>query len=320
MIVFRYDKTFEGLLTAVFDAYARRQWPDVLLAAEGLNVGDGGRAGSARNTGGEMMPLFVTEEHTVVTDPEKSGRVWRGLSERLPREVCNMLFFGWLSEEPEVDMMLMRYMRRVFGRNADGDSSENRMVATKTDAPHASRRSSVATDFSDPDILRVKQLAQKVSKERERLMQFTRFQKGSDGEAPKNGDTSATDGAIYSEGTSADSAPTYFAPVSPRYNALPLAIPYFRDRFRDQRWLIYDIKRRYGFYYDLHTVTEVTMEDDAHLVAGKLDDAMLAEDEKLFQSLWKSYFNSMAIAERINPRLQRQHMPKRFWHLLTEMQ
>ena len=216
MILFRYDKTFEGLLTAVFDAYARRIFPDVLLAEN------------------DPGPLFVTEEHAV-------------------------------------DGMLLRYMRRVF------DSGER-----------------VQTDFADPDILRVKQLAQKVSQEREKLMQFTRFQKGGDN--------------------------SWFAPVSPRYNALPLAIPYFSDRFRDQRWLIYDIKRRYGFYYDLETVTEVTMEDDGHLLDGQLDEALMADDEKLFQSLWKTYFHSMAIKERINPKLQRQHMPRRFWKLLTELQ
>ena len=32
MIAFIYDKTFEGLLTAVFDAYVRKSFPDVLLA------------------------------------------------------------------------------------------------------------------------------------------------------------------------------------------------------------------------------------------------------------------------------------------------
>ncbi len=261
MTVFRYDSTFEGLLTAVFDAYTRRQVPDVLLSD------------------GDIAPLFTEDEHTVVTDPEKSQRVWSALEKRLSRDVCNMLFFSWLSEEKGVDGMIFRFIRRVFDEVAN-----------------------ISTDFADPDVLRIKQLAQKVSWEKTRLTQFTRFQKGND--------PSENDGG----------APTFFAPVSPQYNALPLAIPYFKDRFRDQKWLIYDIKRRYGFYYDLHTVTEITMDDDAHLLAGQLDNEMLAADEKLFQSLWKTYFHSMAIEARINPRLQRQHMPKRFWHLLTEMQ
>ena len=43
MTVFRYDKSWEGLLTAVFDAYARRQFPERLLAD------------------GEPLPLFCDE-------------------------------------------------------------------------------------------------------------------------------------------------------------------------------------------------------------------------------------------------------------------
>ena len=267
MTVFRYDKSFEGLLTAVFDAYARRMWPDALLEE------------------GEPAPLFTDEDHTVVTDPEKAGRVWTALAKKVPKDVCNMLAMGWLSEEPGVDMMLARYLRRVF------------------DSPVK-----VHTDFSDPDILRVKQLALKVAREREHLMQFTRFQKGAD--TPDDPSLAASHGA----------GATYFAPVSPRYNALPLAIPYFRDRFRDQKWLIYDIARHYGYYYDLHEVTEITMEDDSHLTGGALDPAMLAENEELFHTMWRRDIDSMAIKERLNARLQRQHMPRRFWPLMTEMQ
>ena len=62
------------------------------------------------------------------------------------------------------------------------------------------------------------------------------------------------------------------------------------------------------------------MEDDSHLISGRLDDTMAAEDEKLFQTLWKNYFKSLTIKERINPKLQRQHMPQRFWKYLVEKQ
>lgn len=31
MIVFRYDRTFEGLLTVVFDAYSRKSFPERLI-------------------------------------------------------------------------------------------------------------------------------------------------------------------------------------------------------------------------------------------------------------------------------------------------
>ncbi|MDR2882980.1 MAG: TIGR03915 family putative DNA repair protein [Alistipes sp.] len=266
MIVFRYDKTLDGLLTVVFDAYSRRIWPEALLAP------------------GEPAPMFTDEEHTVATDPEKARRVWRALEKKLPKDVLNMLVMGWLSEQEGVDVMAARFMRRVFDETG-----------------------AVATDFRDPDVLRIKQLAQKVSREREHLMQFTRFQKGADAGDP--GDDPANPSG----------QPTYFAPVSPRYNALPLAIPYFHDRFRDQRWLVYDISRHYGYYYDLHEVTEITLPDDSRLASGRLDPSLLAGNEDMFAQMWRGYIASMAIEERLNARLQRQHMPRRFWPLMTEM-
>ena len=65
MTIFHYDKTFEGLLTAVFDAYNRKTFPDKLL---GVN---------------EPEPLFVDERFTVISDDEKSKRVWKGLEKKL---------------------------------------------------------------------------------------------------------------------------------------------------------------------------------------------------------------------------------------------
>ena len=57
MTVFQYDSTFEGLLTALFDAYYRRTFPDLLLTEK------------------EPLPLFHEEVHQVVTDAEKTERV-----------------------------------------------------------------------------------------------------------------------------------------------------------------------------------------------------------------------------------------------------
>jgi probable DNA metabolism protein len=205
----------------------------------------------------------------VITETAKSGRVWKALNKKVSKEVGSMLMHVWLSELPGSDDLLFRYIRKTF------------------DAPH-----SIATDFTDDDIIEVEKIARKVSRERLYLTQFARFQKAADD--------------------------IFFAPVSPVYNALPLTLPYFTDRFAYQKWLIYDIKRRYGYYYDLKTAVEVTLDDDKHLLSGQLNEELMAQDEKLFQDLWKSYFQALTIKERLNPRLQRQHMPRRFWKFLPE--
>ncbi len=43
----------------------------------------------------------------------------------------------------------------------------------------------------------------------------------------------------------------YYATVQPDYNVLPLILKHFKDRYADQRWLIYDTLRKYGILYDL---------------------------------------------------------------------
>ncbi|WP_321331726.1 TIGR03915 family putative DNA repair protein [uncultured Bacteroides sp.] len=254
MIIFLYDKTFEGLLTAVFDAYFRKTFPDVLLAE------------------GEPLPLFYNEVFTVCADEEKTNRVWSGLQKKLSASALSCITTCWLSELPDIDMLLFRYIRKAI------------------DAPR-----SIEVNFGDQDVLEVSKVWKKVDWEQTRLIQFARFQKAMDG--------------------------TFFAAFEPLYNVLALTIPHFKDRFADQKWVIYDLKRQYGYYYDLQTVTEITFDSHAaHLVSGMLDESLMAEDEKLFQKLWKTYFKSIAIKERINPRLHKQNMPVRFWKYLIEKQ
>lgn len=252
MNVFVYDKTFEGLLTVVFDAYFRKTFPDVLLAQ------------------GEPFPLFYDEVVNVVTDAERAGRVWRGLEKKLSRTALSLLTYGWLSELPGVDMLLFRYMRKTI------------------DSPR-----SIELSFGDEDVLELTKLWKKVGNERGRILMFLRFQKTLDG--------------------------TFFGAVEPLFNVLPLVTDHFKDRFSDQRWLIYDVKREYGYYYDLTTVTEVNFETkEAHLITGMLNEELMAKDEKLFQQMWQEYFKSISIKERKNPKLHKQNMPVRFWKYLIE--
>ena len=67
MIVYQFDNTLDGLLTAVFDSFFLKQ-QDVTLLAEG-----------------EQLPLFANEPHRVVTDSEKAERVWKGLEKQLSK-------------------------------------------------------------------------------------------------------------------------------------------------------------------------------------------------------------------------------------------
>ena len=65
MTVFLYDHTFEGLLTALFDAYARKTFPEALLTA------------------GEPLPCSATR-YIPRDRSETSERVWKALRKNSP--------------------------------------------------------------------------------------------------------------------------------------------------------------------------------------------------------------------------------------------
>lgn len=135
------------------------------------------------------------------------------------------------------------------------------------------------------------QTLKKVSRERHRMKAFIRFEKATDG--------------------------LYFSIIEPDFNVLPIIITFFKKRYADQRWLIYDVKRKYGMMYDLQSVTEVTLTDTAHLQTD-ITSIGLDETDELYQTLWKRYYNSTNIKERKNMKLHLQHVPKRYWKYLTE--
>ena len=153
----------------------------------------------------------------------------------------------------------------------------------------------IELDFGNKYVLEMHKIDKKVCHEAHRIPMFVRFQKTAD--------------------------EIYYASFDPQYNILPLVIKHFEERFADQKWIIYDARRNYGFYYDLTTTTEVTFTQSlVNKANGHINDNLLDKDELLFQQLWKTYFKSMCIKERLNPKLHKQLLPKRFWKYLIEKQ
>lgn len=149
-------------------------------------------------------------------------------------------------------------------------------------------------NFGNEYVIAVSQTAKKVSRERHRMKAFIRFQKTADG--------------------------IYYAPVEPDFNVLPLIAGFFKNRYADQQWIIYDVRRKYGLFYDLQKVTEITYEFVSAVDTSKprLHESLTDEKEELASMLWKDYFNSTNIPARKNMKLHIQHVPKRYWKYLNE--
>lgn len=104
MIIYSFDGTMDGLLTAVFEAFSLHEEPEQLLKE------------------GDALPLFCDYNYQVTTDEEKARRVWTGLEKRLSREAMKLISVSWLSELQELNTPLFLYICKVFRQ---GDISKN---------------------------------------------------------------------------------------------------------------------------------------------------------------------------------------------------
>lgn len=135
-------------------------------------------------------------------------------------------------------------------------------------------------------VLNVHQNSEKVGKERHRLLGLVRFR--------------CLENSLY------------YAPIEPDYNVLPLIAPHFVKRLADQNWVIHDLKRNMAALYNGKDWVLTELASDIELDYG--------EQETFYQNLWRDYFSSATVTSRLNPKLQRQFMPKRYWRHLIEKQ
>ncbi len=148
----------------------------------------------------------------------------------------------------------------------------------------------IENDYSNADVLLIQQTSRKVHREKHRMEAFVRFKLTKDN--------------------------LYYATIQPDYNVLPLICRHFKERYADQRWLIYDVQRKYGLYYDLQTVEEVKIDFSEAATSAHIFN----EKEEIYQELWQVYFSNVNTKARKNLKLHIQHVPKRYWRYLVEKQ
>lgn len=251
MLQYRYDGTFPGFLSAVFELWDRGQEPAAIIPP------------------GSTPGLFE-KIIDVPTANDRADRVWKGIEKAGGKRLCQRFMHVFLSKGPDMEELMLFILKHLFNN-----------------------KKNVANDLSMEEVLRFTQLERKVLREVHAIYMFLRFEKAADG--------------------------TWFAPVSPKYDILPMTLNHFKSRFSDQPWLIYDTERKYGYFYDKRTVEEVTLENPSFdMDTGSLPKSAQSPDEQQWQYLWRTFFKNIAIKERTNPRLQRQFMPRRFWKHLTE--
>lgn len=100
------------------------------------------------------------------------------------------------------------------------------------------------------------------------------------------------------------------AEIEPKNRVLPLLRCHFCQRYANEQFFIYDRTHRELLLYANGRSRITQIENFQPVLPG--------EDELYFRSLWKQFFQSVAIRERENPRCQNTFMPKRYRGTMTE--
>lgn len=140
--------------------------------------------------------------------------------------------------------------------------------------------------LAHPHVAPLWKLGQQVGREAHRYLGFVRFQEVAGG--------------------------FYYAAISPGHRILSLIAPHFAARFSDQQWVIHDRNHGEGIVYDRQRREWLLLPMKS---SGEPD---LTPAEERFQELWRSYFTTLAIAERENLRLQQSKVPLKVRPWLVE--
>lgn len=107
----------------------------------------------------------------------------------------------------------------------------------------------------------------------------------------------------------------WYAPIHPDNNVIEQVGHFLMARFPTQNLILHDKNRNLAFLYSIQN------RNDYEILKVPINFKIpkFSEEEKQFQKLWKTFFNTISIKERTNPRLQMQFMPKKYWKDLIEL-
>ena len=103
----------------------------------------------------------------------------------------------------------------------------------------------------------------------------------------------------------------FYSSIHPTHNVIENLGHHFIKRLPTQNFIIHDKNRNIAFLYNTKKYEIID--------SSSIKIPNITEEEKLYQELWKAFFNTIAIKERTNKKLQMQFMPKKYWQDLTEI-
>lgn len=102
----------------------------------------------------------------------------------------------------------------------------------------------------------------------------------------------------------------FYASIHPDNNVIEDLGHHFMRRLPTQNFIIHDKNRNIVLLYNT--------KEYQILSAENMQIPSITKEEEAYQTLWKTFFETIAIKERTNSRLQMQFMPKKYWQDLVE--
>ncbi|WP_066500456.1 TIGR03915 family putative DNA repair protein [Abyssisolibacter fermentans] len=244
MIYYIFDGSFDGFMTAVYEAYYNKEKPNKILPCDD-----------------NQLSLFI-KKIKIKTSEDKAKKVTDALRKKVSEQALKNVFYAYLSEIEDSYTIAYKYIKLAFkiGKNVDQNLSED-------------------------TVLDICNIYKKVAREVHLMLGITRFRE-------------ITGNVLY-------------APVNIQYNILTILSSHFAERLSGERWIIHDLNRSIASFYadGIFNIVHVDKQ---------LKETLYNEEEYRYQELWKQYFKSTAIKGRLNPKLQMNYMPKKYWSNLIE--
>lgn len=202
-IAYVYDGSLEGLLSAIFAAYANHEDPEDVVAE------------------GQLQPRLGQRLSIIATDAGHADRVARTLRERCGWKAFSAVRDAALSEFADAGTAAYRFVRYALDRHKRRDCARCRKRGScpgeqgKGGCPRLVGRA--MSDVTHPAVEPLHRVQRSVRQECEHLRQFARFEH------------------LHGEGVD-----VWFARCNPKSAVVPLVMGHFVDRFNVQPFVLYD--------------------------------------------------------------------------------
>ena len=243
-VVYLYDGSFDGLLTAIFESYYNRELPVSIEENENIQQD------------------FLYTYKVVETELQKADRVSDSISKKISRQALRNLYYTYLSDTPAKGRLCLDYIRAGYRFGPQVDLHLN--IDCVNSVLNAEYR---------------------VRGEAHQYLGFVRF--------------AELEGGVY------------YSEIEPKCHILPIIAPHFVRRLPQMPWMIHDAGRQLCMVYNGVSCYMTP--------TNAIPKLHYSQDELRCRRLWKNFYDTIEIQERHNERCRMNHMPKRIWKYLPEL-